>query len=104
MDFLSGERAWWRRPIGVAIVLLLMVTTTAVRSRTSAGAATTPAGFTDDAVWSGLVQPTAIAFAADGRVFVAEKGGVIKLFASRAATAPTVFADLSPKVNSYWDR
>jgi glucose/arabinose dehydrogenase len=104
MDFLSGERAWWRRPIGVAIVLLLTASSTAVQSRTSAGAATTPAGFTDDVVWSGLDQPTAIAFAPDGRVFVAEKRGVIKLFTSRSATAPTVFADYSARVNSYWDR
>ncbi|MDQ1508162.1 MAG: hypothetical protein QOG50_6 [Actinomycetota bacterium] len=104
MIFLSIARAHWRRPIGFATAVLLTLAGNAVRSQTSADAATTPAGFADVAVWSGLTLPTAIAFAADGRVFVAEKSGVIKLFASRSARQPTVFADLSPKVDSFSDR
>ncbi|MGE5272146.1 MAG: PQQ-dependent sugar dehydrogenase, partial [Verrucomicrobiota bacterium] len=55
-------------------------------------------------VFSGLSQPTAVAFSPDGRVFVAEKSGIIKVFASLTATTPTVFANLSTNVYNYWDR
>ena len=72
----------------------------------SSGAATvTPApGFTDSVVFSGLTNPTAVRFAPDGKVFVAEKGGKIKMFSSLSATTPTVYADLSKNVDDYWDR
>jgi glucose/arabinose dehydrogenase/regulation of enolase protein 1 (concanavalin A-like superfamily) len=68
------------------------------------GAATLPAGFEETVVFSGLVRPTAIQFASDGRVFVAEKSGIIKVFDSLSDTTPTVFADLRTKVHNYWDR
>ena len=67
-------------------------------------AQTLPAGFRDSVVFSGLSLPTAVAFSPDGRVFVAEKSGLIKVFASLTATTPTLFADLSTKVYNYWDR
>src|SRR5579871_1383194 len=69
-----------------------------------AAAATLPTGFQESVVFSGLTNPTAVRFAADGRVFVAEKSGLIKVFPSLSATAPTVFADLSTSVMNYWDR
>ena len=37
-------------------------------------------------------------------MFVAEKSGLIKVFASLTSTTPTVFADLSGRVDDYWDR
>ena len=40
----------------------------------------------------------------DGRVFVAEKSGFIKVYDSLADTTPTLFADLSTKVHNFWDR
>ncbi|HET9613196.1 MAG TPA: NPCBM/NEW2 domain-containing protein, partial [Candidatus Limnocylindrales bacterium] len=67
-------------------------------------AATTPSGFADTTVFSGLTAPTAVRFSPDGRVFVAEKSGLIKVFSSLAATTPTVFADLRTQVDNYWDR
>ena len=36
-----------------------------------------PANFQESVVLNGLTQPTAVRFAADGRVFVAEKSGLI---------------------------
>src|SRR4029453_14425198 len=39
-----------------------------------------PAGFSEEVAFSGLTEPTAVRFAADGRVFVAEKSGLIKVF------------------------
>ena len=68
------------------------------------GAQTLPAGFRDSIAFTGLKQPTAVAFSPDGRVFVAEKGGVIRVFASLTATSPTVFANLSTNVYNAWDR
>jgi glucose/arabinose dehydrogenase len=59
-----------------------------------------PAGFEQSTVFSGLTEPVAVRFAADGRVFVAEKSGLIKVFASITASTPTVFADLRPQVYS----
>ena len=67
-------------------------------------AAVGPAGFHDTVVFSGLFSPTAMAFAADGRVFVAEKRGVIKFFDSLSDPSPTVYADLQMNVHDYWDR
>ena len=62
-------------------------------------AATLPTGFQEQVVFAGLDQPTNIEFAPDGRVFVAEKSGVIKVFDDLADTTPTVFADLTGVVN-----
>jgi PKD domain/Glucose / Sorbosone dehydrogenase len=50
------------------------------------------------------VEPTAVRFASDGRVFVAEKRGVIKVFANISSTTPAVFADLNANVYNFWDR
>ena len=61
-------------------------------------------GFQETTAFSGLDAPTAVRFAPDGRVFVAEKRGAIKVFDSLGDTTPTVFADLRHKVNDYWDR
>jgi glucose/arabinose dehydrogenase len=69
-----------------------------------AGAATLPPSFQESTVFSGLTNPTAVRFASDGRIFVAEKSGLIKVFASLTATTPTVFADLRTNVYNFWDR
>jgi hypothetical protein len=63
-----------------------------------------PTGFSDTVAISGLVQPTAVAFGGDGRVFVAEKSGLINVFDSLSDTTPTVFADLRTQVHNFWDR
>jgi glucose/arabinose dehydrogenase len=64
-----------------------------------------PANFQESIVFSnGLSLPTAVRFAADGRVFVAEKSGLILVYASLTATTPTTFADLRTEVDNYWDR
>ena len=42
-------------------------------------AATVPSGFTDLAVASGLSNPTLMAFAPDGRLFVSEQGGNLRV-------------------------
>ncbi len=48
----------------------------------AAGAAVLPAGFTETTVASGLRQPTAMALAPDGRIFVCEQGGQLRVISS----------------------
>ena len=67
-------------------------------------ASTVPNGFSDTVAISGLTMPTDVAFAADGRVFVGEKSGMIKVFDSLSDTTPTVFADLRTQVHNFLDR
>ncbi len=66
--------------------------------------ASTAPGFSDVTVFTGFTEPDKVQFAADGRVFVAEKGGLIKVFSSLGATTPTIYADLRSEVDDYWDR
>jgi glucose/arabinose dehydrogenase len=57
----------------------------------SASAATLPAGFTETQVATGLAAPTAMAFAPDGRLFVAEQGGRLRVIKNGALlSAPFV--------------
>ena len=55
-------------------------------------------------MFSGLTNPTAMRFASDGRVFVTEKSGLIKVFDSLSDPSPSVFADLRSEVYNFWDR
>ncbi len=63
-----------------------------------------PSNFQETIAFSGLTQPTAVKFARDGRVFVAEKSGLVKVFSSLTDTTPDVFVDLRTQVHNFWDR
>ena len=63
-----------------------------------------PAGFEEVIAFEGLNNPTALRFAADGRVFVAERSGLIKVFDGLDDPTASVFADLRTKVHAFWDR
>jgi glucose/arabinose dehydrogenase len=91
-----------RRVIVVTLALLL-VTSLAGLSR-AADASVLPSGFRDTVVLSGMTNPTVVQFAPDGRIFVGQKNGVIKVFSSLTDTNPVTFADLSAEVDDYWDR
>ena len=52
-------------------------------------ASTLPAGFQETVVFSGLTNPTVVRFSPDGRVFVAEKSGLIKVFDNLSDPTPT---------------
>jgi Glucose / Sorbosone dehydrogenase len=70
----------------------------------AAPGATYPPGFSEQTVFSGHVNPTAIRFASDGRVFVAEKSGLVKVYDSLSDTQPDTFADLRTQVHNFRDR
>ncbi len=58
-----------------------------------------PAGFTEGVVAGGLTFPTDFAFLPDGRLLVAEKHGIVRIFENgRALTRP--FVDLSSRVDT----
>jgi glucose/arabinose dehydrogenase len=82
----------------------LVVAVLAPPRHAEAAAVVTPAGFQEQTVVSGLSLPMNIEFAPDGRLFVAEKAGVIKVFDNLADPTPTVFADLSRNVHNLVDR
>jgi glucose/arabinose dehydrogenase len=81
-----------------------MASALALAAAGSAHAATLPSNFRERIVFSGLTNPTAVRFAADGRVFVAEKSGLVKVFSNLDDTTPTTFADLRTQVHNFWDR
>src|ERR671930_1038443 len=92
------------RRIRPLVLATAAAATMALVAPAPAPAATYPVGFTEQTVFSGLTNPTAIRFSADGRVFVAEKSGLIKVFDSLSDQQPDVFADLRTEVHNFWDR
>ena len=90
------------RPRTAGILLALAVLVPAAAAR--AAASYKQPGFTEKVVFTGLVNPTVVRFLPDGRVLVAEKSGLIKMFDSLTDTTPTTVADLRTKVHNFWDR
>src|SRR5436190_16205779 len=64
-----------RRTIGLAI----MTITVSVAGTSPAAAAELPPGFLETLVTSELVDPTAMAFAPDGRLFVCQQAGQLRI-------------------------
>ena len=85
------------------VVLIANVSGLAIGVSTAQAATSLPAGFVIEPVLTGLSYPTAVSFASDGRMFVAEKGGVVRVV-KNGALLPTPFIDLSSDVNSNADR
>lgn len=92
------------RPRWARIALLLVVLAFLLGGVPGGATASLPSGFVDSVAWSGLTAPTAVRFAPDGRIFVAEKSGLIKVFDSLADPSPTVYADLRTQVDDFADR
>lgn len=89
---------------GAFAALLATLVALLVIPPTAAAEPALPPGFQDEVVFEGLEQPTNFRFAPDGRVFVAEKPGRIKVFDNLEDTTPTVFADLRGDVYDSGDR
>jgi glucose/arabinose dehydrogenase len=95
-----GGRARGRRIGPWLIPVLLLGAPRAARAQEPS----LPEGFRDAVVFSGLVRPTAVRFSRDGRAFVAEKSGLIKVFNGLDDPSPDVVADLRTNVHDFWDR
>ena len=70
----------------------------------AAGALTLPPGFERSTAISGLNDPMDAEIASNGRVFIAEKSGVIKTYADLSDTTATTFADLRTEVHNFSSR
>ncbi|MEU3627890.1 PQQ-dependent sugar dehydrogenase [Amycolatopsis coloradensis] len=93
-----------RRTLAVGVIAPLVGALAVALVAAAPAQAAVPAGFTDTVAIGGLSSPTTAAFAPDGRVFIAEKSGLVKVFDSLSDTTPTVFADLRPQTQDFWDR
>ena len=67
-------------------------------------AQTLPAGFVATDAITGLNQPSAVRFARDGRVFVAEQSGLLWVYPAITGGARIQVADLRRSVHNFWDR
>ena len=92
-----------RRGAGRAAALVTIFVATMIAVGSAPTNAAVPSGFSDDIFISGLSNPTAVQFAANGQIFVAQKGGQIYSFNSSGGSK-TLFADLSTSVQDFWDR
>ena len=81
------------RSVSYALVTLALATATCVDPgepapaepiQTVVSAATVPSGFVDEVFASGLTNPTAMEFAPDGRLFVTQQGGQLRVITEAA--------------------
>ncbi len=90
-----------RYPSLRCVLLLATCAIVAAVSPSVARGATLPAGFSETVIASGLSSPTAMEFAPDGRIFVCEQGGRLRVIKNGALLA-TPF--LTVTVNSSGER
>ncbi len=77
---------YWRR---VSLDACALASLVAACSATSVRAATLPVGFSEALVASGLSSPTAMQFAPDGRLFVCQQTGALRVIKNGALLAPS---------------
>jgi glucose/arabinose dehydrogenase len=106
MELGASSRARATRVLVLLVVLGVIVSLVAVGVPGDGleTAAAAGSGFVDDIVFEGLTLPTNIEFSPDGRVYVAEKSGIVKVFNDLNDTTPQVFVDLSGEVHNIVDR
>lgn len=95
------ENSRFRKVLVIATLLALIVSV--LPAGDVRAAPTFPAGFVSETVVSGLTGPTTIAFAPDGRMFIGQKDGRVRVF-QNGVLLPTDFINISSQVNNYWDR
>jgi glucose/arabinose dehydrogenase len=94
-----------RRKTAVITFLGLLVTSLGISQMVAADSLPNtgvPAGFSINSVAEGFDMPTVAQFAPDGRIFVAQKDGVIKIVKNGQTLAQPFY--VTPKVNNYVDR
>jgi glucose/arabinose dehydrogenase len=100
---MAGASSTARR-VGLTFALVASILTA---SEPSGAAPVTPQlqpGFSIQQVFGGLSAPVAVRFAPNGKVFVAEKAGRVRVFDSLSATSSRLVADLTGVVHSPADR
>src|SRR5262245_29420028 len=80
------------------LLLVVCVSSLLALVAAPAGAIVLPAGFTEFAVASGIDHPSAMALAPDGRLFVCEQGGRLRVV-KNGVLLPTPFATVPTTLN-----
>ena len=86
------------------VALALAIVAATLAPATAGAEPALPEGFQDTVAIPNLEQPTNFRFAPDGRVFVAEKPGIILVYENIDDQTPEVFADLRTDVYDSGDR
>src|SRR5207249_9207721 len=77
---MKSQRSFYLPPSGLKSILALVIAASLAFGSSRATAATLPPGFTEAQVGSNLSgSPTAMAFAPDGRLFVCQQGGQLRV-------------------------
>lgn len=77
----------WSGQLLSGLFLSITISVLTSSSAVTASAASVPPGFTDSLVAAGLSNPTAMALAPDGRIFVCEQGGALRVIKNGALLA-----------------
>lgn len=85
------------------VFIILLILSVFIAPKNVEAVSSFPSGFVSETVISNLTGPTTIAFANDGRIFIGQKNGVVKVF-ENGVLLSTPFIDISTQVNNYWDR
>jgi glucose/arabinose dehydrogenase len=92
-----------RRAVAACLVHAATLWTTGIGGAASAQT-TLPPRFQETVVFSGRTEPTAVRFAPNGQVFVAEKSGLVLAWDGLADPTPDTVVDLRTAVHNFWDR
>jgi glucose/arabinose dehydrogenase len=84
-------------------IFVVAVTVAMLVGAVPASAATLPAGFAETTLTSSLARPTAFALAPDGRIFVSEKSGKLRVIEDDVLLSMP-FVDLTSNVNDAGER
>jgi glucose/arabinose dehydrogenase len=95
-------KARWLVVATLAALLVGMLAVAGMAPGPAHGAANLPPGFTDSQVASGLTNPTDMEFAPDGRLFVTEDAGRLRI--ARPDGTLATFLNISTKVDSKGER
>ncbi len=88
----------WRR---ATLIVVSLATVLALLAGVTAAKAGPPDGFEIRTVVTGLNEPIAFAYAPDGRIFIAEKSGLVKVWSNGQLTT---FLDIQDETNAFSDR
>ncbi len=92
----------WLVTATIAALLVGMLAVAGIAPGPAQGAANLLPGFTDSQVASGLTNPTDMEFAPDGRLFVTEDAGKLRI--ARPDGTLATFLNISTKVDSKGER
>jgi glucose/arabinose dehydrogenase len=96
---MNGRRLLLMMSLSALVGLWLVL----VSEGPASGAGTLPDGFVQSRVTGGLTKPTAMAFAPDGRLFVAEQRGTLRII-ENGRLLGTPFLNISGRVDSQGER